>query len=346
MAAATRAPAAGPDPGRGDDPGLDDGSADFRGLRRQLLAETHGEYQRFLAGLAPRYGQAWAGIGLGYGLLVLVLAATGLPQSPAGALVAMVVGAVGVGYGVAGLQLYLHEAAHHHLAPSRRLNDWLCDGLISWQVGTSVSRYRPIHFGHHQHLGTTADPENSYFRPLDGRLVLETLTGIHALRVLDQRRRRLAGMAVKPAGHPVATWLRAGLFHGLVCAGAYGLSGWPGLGAWLLGMGGCYPVLATVRQQLEHRAADADPAVDYARTDHGALTRMFGVGPLASTFGGAGFNRHLLHHWEPQVSCTRLADLERYLEHTSVAPLLAARRSSYLATLARLWRGRTGRARG
>jgi fatty acid desaturase len=318
----------------------DDWSGQFQGLRAQLMRETGGAYLRFVNGLAPRLGLAWRDIGLGYLFLFLVLYGAGLPASLPGQLAAVLLGAVGVGYGVAYLQLFLHEAAHQNLATARARNDWLCDALISWQVGTTVARYRPIHFAHHRHLGTVADTENSYFRPVDARLVLETLTGVHALRVLRNRQRRLTALA-PDTGHGTASsaapWLRAMLLHGLVCAGAYALSGWPGLGAWLLGVGACYPVFATLRQQLEHRSPDADPAADYSRRDHGALTRLFGDGPLASTFGGAGFNRHLLHHWEPQVPYTRLRDLERYLAGTSAAPILDARRSSYLRTLAELW---------
>lgn len=322
-------------------PALQDWSGQFQGLRAQLMRETDGAYLRFVNALAPHHWRAWRDIGLGYLFLGVVLYATSLPTSLPGRLAALLLGAVGVGYGVAYLQLFLHEASHHHLARSRSRNDWLCDAFISWQVGTTVARYRPIHFAHHRHLGTVADTENSYFRPLNMRLILETLTGIHALRVLRNRQRRLTSLATDAEGGPGSTsaagWLRAALLHGLVCAGAYAVAGWPGLGAWLLGMGACYPVFATLRQQLEHRSPAADPATDYSRVDHGALTRLFGDGPLASTFGGAGFNRHLLHHWEPQVSYTRLKDLERYLARTSAAPILAARRSSYLRTLAELW---------
>lgn len=319
---------------------LDDGSGDFQALRGQLMTETGGQYLRFVTSLAPRYWRAWRDIALGYLWLAVVVYGAGLAVTFPGQVTAALLGAAGVGYGVAYLQLFLHEAAHHHLARNRRRNDQLCDALISWQVGTTVARYRPIHFAHHRHLGTVADTENSYFRPVNARLIAETLTGVHALRVLRQRQLQLR--RTTPADGGAGPWLRAALLHGLVCAGAYTLSGWPGLLAWWLGVGACYPVFATLRQQLEHRAPDADPATDYARTNHGALTRMFGSGPLASTLGGAGFNRHLLHHWEPQVSYTRLGELERYLEGTSVATLLAARRSSYLATLATLW----GRGRG
>jgi len=64
---------------------------------------------------------------------------------------------------------------------------------------------------------------------------------------------------------------------------------------------------------------------------------MFGRGPFSSIFGGAGFNRHLLHHWEPSVSYTNLPALEAYLLDTEAAPLIEMRRSSYFKTFARLF---------
>ena len=54
-------------------------------------------------------------------------------------------------------------------------------------------------------------------------------------------------------------------------------------------------MFATLRQLLEHRPAPGQIA-------GAAVTRMFGTDLFSRTFGGAGFNRHLLHHIEPQVS--------------------------------------------
>ena len=78
------------------------------------------------------------------------------------------------------------------------------------------------------------------------------------------------------------------------------------------------------------------PGTDYRRSDHGAFTRLFGDGFFASSFGAAGFNRHLLHHWEPQVSYTNLAELERFLEKTPMAEIMDRRRAGYAETFRRL----------
>lgn len=322
---------------------VEDFSGNFQPLRSRLVTESGNDYLRHIRSLTPRYWRVWLELALGYLAIGLVLYLAGLGTSAPARIAGALLGAVAIGYGVAFLQLFLHEASHYNIAPNRKVNDLLCDALISWQVGTSVARYRPVHFAHHRHLGTRVDTENSYFRPLGPRLILETLGGVHAMRILLNRRRQVGRLQENTSGRPQSEsgpLVRGVLMHAAVAIAAYGLSGWPGLVAWLLGVGAVYPVFATLRQLLEHRSADADAGTDYSQADHGALSRMFGSGPIASTFGGAGFNRHLLHHWEPQVSCTRLGDLERYLESTCAAPLMAARRTSYLRTMVSLWRSR------
>lgn len=97
-----------------------------------------------------------------------------------------------------------------------------------------------------------------------------------------------------------------------------------------------FPLFGALRQLLEHRNEGIDPAIDFQTQDHGAYTRMFS-GPLSKTFGGAGFNRHLLHHWEPQVSYTNLPELEAFLEGTELRRVMASRRSTYFRTFRRLW---------
>jgi hypothetical protein len=105
-----------------------------------------------------------------------------------------------------------------------------------------------------------------------------------------------------------------------------------GLGGELL----FFPFFVSLRQTLEHRDEDADPAADYAQVDHGATNRLFGDGPVANTLGSAGFNRHALHHWEPQVSYTRLRQLELYLLRTELEPMVRERQTTYRKTLLRL----------
>lgn len=109
-------------------------------------------------------------------------------------------------------------------------------------------------------------------------------------------------------------------------------------GAWILGVGLVYPVFATLRQLAEHRATEATQRETTAPLCQLPVTRMFTGGWSAALLGGAGFRRHLLHHWEPGVSCTQLPLLERYLQGTSAAALLEARTATYAGALVEIWR--------
>ena len=72
---------------------------------------------------------------------------------------------------------------------------------------------------------------------------------------------------------------------------------------------------------------------------------MFGDGLIAQTMGGAGYNRHLMHHWEPGVSYTRLPDLERFLADTPLAAVMARRTTTYGRIFRRLFAGSAAHAR-
>jgi len=114
---------------------------------------------------------------------------------------------------------------------------------------------------------------------------------------------------------------------------------WWGSLAWLLGMFSFFPFFASLRPLLEHRDLNADSKSDYTKNDHGAFTRIFGSDMFSSTFGGAGFNRHLLHHWEPQLSYTNLSQLESFLNDSTstLKYVIDARRSSYMETFFKLF---------
>jgi len=108
--------------------------------------------------------------------------------------------------------------------------------------------------------------------------------------------------------------------------------------SWMLGIGFVFPFLGATRQLLEHRRPDADDRADYTRSDHGTYTRLFAGGLFGSTFGAAGFNRHLLHHWEPQVSYTNLPELEEFLAQTPMRGVMDTHRSTYLRAAWQLFR--------
>jgi fatty acid desaturase len=244
-----------------------------------------------------------------------------------------------IGYWVQSLSCFLHEAAHFNVHPDKLRNDRLANRLLCPLVGEEIAHYRAVHWQHHLHLGDPADTEVSYHHAPTPRFLIESLTGLHVLRVLRTRQRAVGGVA---AGR-VGAWplLRAALLHGSVVLAAL-LAGLPSTAlAWCIGVGMVYPFCNTMRQLLEHRALDAPLDADFTRVAHGAVNRLFGSDPVSRSFGAAGFNRHLLHHWHPAASYTRFDDLEAFLLQTPLRPALDAARTSYWAT----WRALARAAR-
>lgn len=309
-----------------------EGIGDFR---RSELVDASGRTFRSQRRLwTPRFGIVWLHILAGHVALVALGVFCWLQFGGAMAVVQVVVGAVGFGYVHAYLQLFLHEAAHYNLAPDRRINDRLANLVIGAWVGVGIEAYRPTHLDHHRHLGTTRDTERSYFNALDLRLILESITGVHVLRVLTGRKRD-----PEPTGtSSKAPLIQAVVMHAAILLVAFWAGRYVLMIAWVMGIATFFPFFMTIRQLMEHRSLTASSDVDYAEVDHGVVNRMFGTGPLASTLGGAGFNRHLLHHWEPQVSYTRLGEMERFLMATPMAAVLDANRTSYTKTFVGLLR--------
>ncbi|MGH7931839.1 MAG: fatty acid desaturase family protein [Candidatus Binataceae bacterium] len=55
------------------------------------------------------------------------------------------------------LLLLMHEAAHRRLFNSKRLNDWICEVLVTWPVLVSLRAFRHTHLQHHRHLNLPTD---------------------------------------------------------------------------------------------------------------------------------------------------------------------------------------------
>jgi fatty acid desaturase len=317
-------------------------------LKGALVDEKGVRYRDFRRTLTPHYGRVWRDIAAGYAFLFTVPVVIALWDPSAGlAIGAAVVGALLVGYTLAYLNNFFHEAAHHNLLVERRRNDLATNALFGWLYGSDIATYRKIHFQHHRALGTTEDSENSYFDVLGTRYLVEGLFGLKVLRTLRRYRvteRSRSNLSPSERSEGDATgrsrvaWMAGGGFLHLAMVVALWVLGSPAAAlAWLAGVLLVFPFFVSLRQVLEHRAEDADPDIDYTGVDHGAVNRLFGDGPVANTLGSAGFNRHALHHWEPNVSYTRLGDIEQYLLRSDVAPLIRNRRTTYAQTFLRLF---------
>jgi fatty acid desaturase len=135
--------------GLGADPGMNN---DIPISLKAVLVDDRGlSYRDFRRTLTPRFARVWRDIALGYAGLAVVVTGLGAwdPGLPAG-LLAATVGSIVIGYVLAYLNNFFHEAAHHNLMPDRRRNDIATNLLMGWIFGSSIATYRQIHFQHHR----------------------------------------------------------------------------------------------------------------------------------------------------------------------------------------------------
>ena len=322
---------------------VDQLTIDAPALRRSSLVDRQGRtFPDFRRSLTPRYRIVWFHIAIGWLMVAstataLVIGEDHMAGELVGQLALIVFGAVAIGFWLHFLLLFQHEGSHYNLAANRSMNDWLTNAAVGIFVGEDVRNYRKVHLDHHRYLGTQRDTEHSYFEPLDVRFFLRSLSGLRMFRVIAARWATIEhttdGVDVARPSHLTPVFLIAMTFNGaIVLIGAL-TDHWVFSVSWILASLMVLPLLISVRQLLEHRSESADPTVDYTKFPHGAVNRLFGVGPLASTLGAAGFNRHLLHHWDAGVSYTRLGELERFLLDTEFGSALRQRQTTYVSTL-------------
>jgi len=308
---------------------------------REIVSSSGERWLDFRKSLTPRYLIVWRDIGLCYfalGIAVALLSVASLTWNSVALLIAAPPLTVWLGYWLASLNNFMHEAAHHNLAKKQSTNDILANTFVMSLFGLDIKDYRDVHWQHHFHLGHEGDSEVSYRnRPTLGML-LQTATGIYLLRVLLRYARvgNAPDQKKSQAKQARSRWalLRTTLIH-LAILSTFAALGWYVAAAiWVVTIFGTFPTFATLRQILEHRPTDTSG--DGEDDPLSAVNRTFGDGPIASTLGSAGFNRHILHHWDPAISYTRLAEMESFLLQSNVAGQIKTAQTTYFQTLRKL----------
>lgn len=286
--------------------------------------------------LAPRWRVVWLDLALRYGMLALGYALACTVAAAWGNVAGLVLAPLSglwMGFWFSSIVLFMHEAAHYNVHPDKATNDRLANAAVCILVGDEIKHYRALHWKHHLYLGDTSDTEISYHWAPSARFFLETLLGVHALRVFKAHRG--AGHGAAPSkearGRDWLALARGLALHGAVMLAALLAGFWSVAVAWVFAVALVFPFLSALRQQLEHRSPEASGRIDYSKVPHGAVNRMFGPSPIARAFGSVGFRRHLLHHWDPSASYTRFDELEGFLMSTEFAPTVDDARTSYLA---------------
>ena len=187
---------------------------------------------------------------------------------------------------------------------------------------------------HHVHLGDHLDTEINYYDCMDPWFLVKGVTGIQmvlmVVRYILKPKAAPAGQSAPAAQRDALMAVaRTGVIHGLFIAIPAGFHLFGPAAAWLLGLAAVYPSFGTTRQILEHRDLPASCKTDFAKVEHGPVNRLFGDDLFSRYFGAAGLNRHLLHHWDPGISYTRLPDMEAFILRTPHAKVIRESRSTY-----------------
>lgn len=316
----------------------------FHLLKSGLQNGSGISYTEFKKTLKPKYKKVWVDIFFGWSIIILTFFLSYLLLDKGGVLFKIMFSLIAaslVGYMIAYLVNFFHEAAHYNLTENKRSNDRLANIFIGILIAQGIKNYRIVHWQHHIAIGTTADTERSYFESLDAKFIIFSLTGISALQFFFKRNKFVTGSTIANdivlKKEKKLQFLISLLFHLLILVACWYWQQYWLMAIWIVAVGSFYPFFNRLRQLIEHRSDKADKKIDYSKTEHGKLTRIFGNSLLDRTFGSAGFNKHLLHHFEPTISYTQLNEMEKFLMETSLGPSLRKQRSSYLNIFVKLF---------
>lgn len=304
-------------------------------------------YKDFSRGLGLVQSRVWADMAVPWVfILVLVAVFYFLRANTLASALLVVPASLWLSFWMHAYTLFFHEAAHFNIHRDRDKNDLLANIIMTPFTGMWVKDYRVSHWKHHLYLGKLNDTEISYHKPVSAGQVVEGLTGIYLLktvwrylqnfRSIDEGTSK-TGSQNKATGFVVSLALMLVTQMAIVAGLYYFISIFAAV-TWLANMFVTGPFIAHLRQSLEHRSLNADKNTDYSKVEHGAVLRMFGDGFFSRYFGGAGFNRHMLHHYDPSLSYTRFDDVEKFLAGTPIKTDLEASRTTYLKTFLALTR--------
>lgn len=317
---------------------------EFHRVKAQLINKSGLSYIEFKKKLTPVYSQVWMDISLGWiGIGITLTAAVLLLRktNAGGSIMLSLLTAAIIGYLIAYLINFFHEAAHYNIAAHKKLNDRLANLFLGIFIAQGIKNYRIVHWQHHIALGTPEDSEISYFESLDLRFFLLSLSGISAITFFFNRNKFIAASSKED---PVILErekqrqvIASLFFHVAILVILFYFSSVYAMIAWMLAAGSFYPFFNRLRQLMEHRSDKAAKHIDYRHKPHGKLSRIFGNSLFDRSFGSAGFNKHLLHHLEPGISYTRLDEMEAFLKETMASQSIKNKKTSYSRTFIKLF---------
>ena len=299
-------------------------------------------YTKFRQTLKPDYSKTWLHIisgllSLSALLYIFIIVEDKIPNWY---ILTIPVFSILAGFIIAFINLFVHEAGHYYLHRDKKTNDLMANIFLCSWTGLHIKVYRRIHWLHHQHLATDSDPEHSYFHALSGKFILETISGIHVLRILlnknnthviekESRKRSfimlLIGLILNSTFLFAAIWFN----HYQLAI------------VWILAMLVFFPFFATVRQLIEHRDELAASDNAFYNSPKRKTSRLFTNSIFSILLGSAGFNKHMIHHWDPVLPFTALEKVEVFLaDCDKTKEIIKESKTTYFAAIKKLWLSR------
>ena len=240
----------------------------------------------------------------------------------------VLLGIVIIGARQLGLGILSHDGAHFSLYRNKRLNDWVCEWILSRPLlGASIHAYRRSHLKHHRNTQQANDPDLPLSAPFPvsgaslRRKIVRDLTGRTGLKqygaVLrrafaeDDEHRGIAGRArkgLRELGPNLV--INIGFLAAFALAGVwylYFLLWWVPALTW-------NRLVTRIRNIGEHAGVpdDADPLRNTRTTRANLLERAV----MAPYF----VNFHLEHHLFVSCPCYRLRQAHRLLLRKGYVP--------------------------
>ncbi|MBQ0933572.1 fatty acid desaturase [Ideonella sp. 4Y16] len=200
----------------------------------------------------------------------------------------------------------LHDAAHRNFSRNRRVNDLVTRALIAPLLFQSLSRYRELHFRHHQGLGAAGtDPDLIPIPPEKaGSWVRAVTLNIFSLRAwLGSTWGHLIDGAVPlwRRMYVLAWW--AALMA--VLAAAVGAQATVAmLALWLAARATTFHVITTFREMCDHHGLTPGGVFSFTRDIRAAGLWSLLFHPRNNAY-------HLTHHLLPAVPYYRLPEAQR-----------------------------------
>lgn len=241
--------------------------------------------------------------------------------------------------------LLFHESAHYNLNKNKYINDLLSFFLFTPFTAQFVKNYRRHHWEHHVHLGTQKDTEISYQKPLNKKNIFYSLTGIYLIKTLlryfkvskvNSQQKKIDKINLQGTFLFFIGLLVFFFSQLIILLILYHLISLFAAITWFITTFITDIFFANLRQTLEHRDPKFGNNDDFCIINHGEKNKLFNNNFLSYYFGGAGFNKHLIHHLDPTISYTRFIEVENYLMKTSLRNYLYTNKTTYLKELKKL----------